>query len=178
MDALKNLLDKATERCSPSNGEGLAKKLGVTRSAVSKWRTGSPIAEKHLTALIEVAHADPRVAVTVLQEQATTSQERSVWGALARQLGAAAALAIVGLFVALPGQAQASTDDSLTAAPVMHYAKYCARFTQGSARRLGRLYLSDVITPPFDRVPAVSRASSQISDLGQRAERLRAKYLN
>lgn len=82
MDTLNNLLDNARNLCSPSTDAALAVKLGVSKSAVSLWRKGGQITEKHLTALIEFAKADARLAVVVLAEQATTKQERSVWGAI------------------------------------------------------------------------------------------------
>lgn len=97
MSALSDLLNQAAQKCDPANDAALAARLGVSRSAISLWRKGEGIREKHLAALISIAHADPRMAVTVLQEQATTASERSVWGSLAKQLGAAAMLAIAAL---------------------------------------------------------------------------------
>jgi transcriptional regulator with XRE-family HTH domain len=135
MNTLNILLDKAVAACSPSNGEELGRRIGVSRSAVSKWRTGGVITEKHLTALISIAHADPRLAITVLQEQATTAPERSVWGSLARQLGAAAAVAVAALMPL--GNAQAGT---LTRLNESHFYALC----EMAKRRLLRLLPASV----------------------------------
>lgn len=101
MSALTDLLDQAVQKCEPANDAALAVRLGVSRSAISLWRKGEGIREKHLTQLISAVGADPEVAVLVLREQATTHAERAVWGALARKLGAAAAVVAVAV-IALP----------------------------------------------------------------------------
>jgi len=103
MTTLNILIDKATTMCTPPNGAELGRRLGLTRSSVSVWKQGGAIKEKHLTALIELAHADPSVAIQVMREQATTAAERHVWGALARQLGVAATLAAVTLLAVPSG---------------------------------------------------------------------------
>lgn len=119
MTTLDDLLDSAKRARSISSDAALAVKLGVTKQSLSQWRKGGVITEKHLTALIDLAHADPASAVLVLREQATTAAERHVWGALARQLGVAAVVALAAI---LPyRQATAGT---LTDAPSMHYVKW------------------------------------------------------
>ena len=127
MNTLNKLLDKAIKRCSPSSGEGLGLRLGVSRSAVSKWRNGGIITEEHLTALVEIAGESPAVAVQVLAEQARTHAGRAVWGSLLRQLGAAA---VIGAAALLPMRA----DASVNATTNMHYAKWRAL----ARRLLGR----------------------------------------
>lgn len=109
MDALRDLVDKAIEHCSPNNGAELARRLGLSRSSVSLWRQGKHIEPKHLTALIHIAQADATVALRVLQEQANSRPEREVWGSLARRLGAAAAIAVVAL-LPTQGNAHAATN--------------------------------------------------------------------
>lgn len=89
MNALNNLLDKALEQCSPSNGEELGRRMGVSRSAVSKWRKGGKIDAEHLTALVTIAKVEPAAALLVLQEQAATRQGRAVWGGLLQRFAAA-----------------------------------------------------------------------------------------
>ena len=119
MTALNELLNQAVQKCDPSNDAALAARLGVSRSAISLWRKGEGIREKHLTQLIALVGADPEVAVMVLREQATTHAERAVWGALARRLGAAAAVAAVALVVTgMPGVNHAHIADSLAFFPV------------------------------------------------------------
>lgn len=90
MTTLNKLLDKARELRSIPSDMALSEKLGVSRSAVSLWRKGGVIGEKHLTALITLADADPASAIEVMAEQATTKQERAVWGSLQQRLGIAA----------------------------------------------------------------------------------------
>jgi len=120
MSALTDLLNQAVQKCDPNNDAALAARLGVSRSAVSLWRKGEGIREKHLTQLIALVGADPEIAVMVLREQATTHAERAVWGALARRLGAAAAVAVVALFAAnMPGGTHAHVVDSLAFLPLI-----------------------------------------------------------
>ncbi|WP_052756146.1 DUF3693 domain-containing protein [Lysobacter capsici] len=95
MTALQQLLEQAIGKCSPSNGTELAKRVGVTRAAVSMWKQGGVITEKHLAALIDVAGVDASVGVEVLAEQATTKPERAMWTSLLTRLATAAMLAVV-----------------------------------------------------------------------------------
>jgi len=63
----------------------LAKKLGVTRSAVSLWRSGHNIKDGHLMALIKLAQADPALAVLVRTEGADADTKKAwemVWDRL------------------------------------------------------------------------------------------------
>ena len=109
MDTLRDLVDKAIEHCSPSSGAELARRMGLSRSSVSLWRQGKHIEPKHLTALIHIAKVDATVATKVLQEQSNSRSEREVWTTLAKQLGAAAVLAVAAF---LPFSASAQVLDS------------------------------------------------------------------
>lgn len=108
MTAINKLLDKARETCGLTSDMALGEKLKVSRSAVSLWRKGGVIRDEHLTELIALAKADPAIAVQVMSEQARTKHEKSVWGALARQLGVAATVAAVTLVGWSPAPAQAA----------------------------------------------------------------------
>jgi transcriptional regulator with XRE-family HTH domain len=107
MPAMNSLLDKAAASCSPPNDSELARRLGVSRSAVSLWRRGQPPKDEHLAALIAMAQQDPALAVLIRQEQATTKAERALWGPLwdrlspatTRVVGALALCAIAGLYL-------------------------------------------------------------------------------
>lgn len=71
--------------CSPATDMQLAKKLGVTRSAVSLWRSGGNIKDGHLMALIKLAQADPALAVLVRTEGADPATKKAwemVWDRL------------------------------------------------------------------------------------------------
>ncbi|QWF18587.1 DUF3693 domain-containing protein [Lysobacter capsici] len=95
MSALNSLLDKAIAKCEPKNDSALAKRLGLTRASVSRWRHDGAITLEHLSALINLAGEKPEIAILVMEEQATTPASRYVWGTLARRLATAAMLAVV-----------------------------------------------------------------------------------
>lgn len=99
MNSLNNLLDKARKVCSTDMA--VAARLGVTRSAVSKWRKGGLITPEHVARLIEIANADPAIAASILAEQDPKGAGGRVWADVAKRLGAAA---VVVLAVALPYQ--------------------------------------------------------------------------
>lgn len=139
MTAINKLLDKARETCGLTSDMALGEKLKVSRSAVSLWRKGGVIRDEHLTELIALAKADPAIAVQVMSEQARTKHEKSVWGALARQLGVAATVAAVTLAGWFPAPSHAATEPTLTNAPYMHYAKLSSlagKFRKALARWL------------------------------------------
>lgn len=46
------------------------------------WRKGGKITDAHLMALIELAQADPALAVKVRQEEAVSPAEQKAWSAL------------------------------------------------------------------------------------------------
>lgn len=112
MQAINNLLDKAAATCSPNNDRALAKRMHVTPSAVSLWRKGGAIKEKHLTALIVLADVDEVQALQVLAEQAETKPEKAVWSALLQRVGATAAIVLcaIGFSMATPQNAHAIND--------------------------------------------------------------------
>lgn len=99
MTTLNKLLDKAQEVCITDMA--IAARLGISRSAVSKWRKGGQITPEHLAKLIEIARADAAIGLTILAEQDAKGAGGRVWSLGAKQLGAAAAAAIVAV-VALP----------------------------------------------------------------------------
>lgn len=96
MDAINNLLDKAREHCSlPSDG-ALAERLGVSRQLVSQWRKGhNPLADERIAQIARAAGEDAGVWLVRVRAEQTHGEAAKAWARLARQLGAAAALAIV-----------------------------------------------------------------------------------
>ena len=99
---MKELLDKAVKMCNPANDSELARRLHVSRSAVSLWRKGQPAKDEHLAQLIKFADQDPALAVRIRQEQATTKAEKALWGPLWDRLSpvtttVAGALLVFGL---------------------------------------------------------------------------------
>jgi hypothetical protein len=99
MDTLNGLIDAAQRNCDPATVEELRTRLGVSRQAVYDWKKGTKaIGDEHLARLIELAAADPAIALSVRQEAAKSDHERHLWRSLSRRLLTAAAL-----FVALTG---------------------------------------------------------------------------
>ncbi|APP84818.1 hypothetical protein BI317_12255 [Xanthomonas hortorum pv. gardneri] len=82
MDTLNKLLDSARKMCPSDSDNSLSKVLGVTRSAVSMWRSGGKVTDEHLAKLIELAQADPALFVRVRQEEAETPAQKKLWGPL------------------------------------------------------------------------------------------------
>lgn len=116
MNTLNYLLDKAKEVCV--SDAAIARKLGVSPSAVSLWRSGGKITSAHVAKLITLTQQDPALAVQVLAEQDAPPEERRMWGALWDRLSpaistVAGVLLLVGL--AAPQQVQAGTS-----APAMY----------------------------------------------------------
>lgn len=82
MDTINKLLDTARKACSRDSDNSVALSLGVSRNSVSVWRKGGKITDAHLMALIDLAQADPALAVKVREEEAGSVVERKAWGAL------------------------------------------------------------------------------------------------
>lgn len=110
MKAINGLIDQAATKCAPPNDSGLAARMHLSRSAVSLWRKGGAIKEKHLTALIVLADVDEVTALEVLAEQAETKPEKAVWHALLQRVGATTALVLcaIGFLGTMPGKAYAA----------------------------------------------------------------------
>lgn len=126
MNPINGLIDQAAAKCEPANDSALAKRMHVSRSAVSLWRKGGTITEKHLTALIVLADVDEVTAVRVLEAQAETKPQKAVWTALLHRLGATAALLLcaIGFSVATSQNAHAINhlpEAARGAAPVNAY---------------------------------------------------------
>ncbi|MCC5067062.1 helix-turn-helix domain-containing protein [Xanthomonas campestris] len=86
MDEKNKLLDKARVSCKCESDGALARRMGVTRAAVSSWRHGQRMDDKNLAALLELAGEHPRVAIFIKNEDAETAAEKAVWGELTRRL--------------------------------------------------------------------------------------------
>ncbi|MCC8619267.1 DUF3693 domain-containing protein [Xanthomonas vesicatoria] len=82
MDTINKLLDTARKACERDSDNSVALSLGVSRNSVSVWRKGGKITDAHLMALIELAQADPALAVKVRQEEAASPAEQKAWSAL------------------------------------------------------------------------------------------------
>lgn len=112
MSATIRLLDKFKETRSLPSDNAAAIALGIHRATVSGWRQRGTQAEPHVIAHMAKAVAEDAGGWLALveSERARTDADRKAWAAVAKQLGAAAVLAIVAL---LPGFAKASTGSNL-----------------------------------------------------------------
>jgi len=108
MGIVASLLDKAKERRSIPTDMALGERLGRSRAIVSQWRKGEKYPEEDvLCALADLAGEEQAKVLVGVQAERTTGPAHRAWERLARQLGAAAALALV---VLMPqGNASAST---------------------------------------------------------------------
>lgn len=132
MSNLTNLIDRAVAVCNPSNDSALAARMHVSRSAVSLWRKGGTISEKHLTALIALADVDERTAIEVLAEQAETKPQRAVWNALLRRLGTVGVLALCTIGGVFPSVGKAHEKVVAYSSSIVHSAHciLCKRRTK------------------------------------------------
>ncbi|MEA9606605.1 DUF3693 domain-containing protein [Xanthomonas campestris pv. plantaginis] len=82
MQTLNKLIDNARKICPRDSDRAVAQALKVTAQTVSVWRQRGKITDDHLMALIDLAQADPALAVKVREESAESKVERKAWGAL------------------------------------------------------------------------------------------------
>ncbi|WP_232521896.1 DUF3693 domain-containing protein [Xanthomonas campestris] len=83
MDTLNKLLDKARLSCSRDSDAAVAEALKVSRQTMMQWRSGARrITDEHLMTVIDLAQADPALAVLVRREGAETKAEKKAWTAL------------------------------------------------------------------------------------------------
>lgn len=108
MTALAELIAQARLHSGAASDTELGSTVGVSRQTLNDWRGGEKrITDEHLARLIELAGADPSVAIKVRASLAKSAQERRLWTALARQLGVAATLAAAAL-IAVPSEVYAA----------------------------------------------------------------------
>lgn len=110
MPTLNKLIDNARKVCERESDNALALHMGVSRSAISVWRKSGKISDEHLATLIQLAQADPALAVAVRQEAATTPDERKLWGPLWDRLSPA--VSTVGVILAIALQTRKTADVS------------------------------------------------------------------
>lgn len=82
MQTLNKLIDTARRICVRDSDRAVAQALKVTAQTVCVWRQRGKITDEHLAALIQLAQADPALAVLVRQEAAVTPEEKKLWGPL------------------------------------------------------------------------------------------------
>ncbi|MEG8146081.1 DUF3693 domain-containing protein [Xanthomonas hortorum pv. gardneri] len=82
MNTLNKLIDSARKVCERDSDRAVSQRLKVSANSVFVWRKGGKITDAHLMALIDLAQADPALAVKVREEEAGSAVERKAWSAL------------------------------------------------------------------------------------------------
>lgn len=150
MSTINKLLDKARDICN--SDLQTAAKLGVSRSAVSKWRHGGKIEAAHLAKLIQLTQQDPALSVQVLAEQDASPEEQRMWAVLWDRLSpvttsVAGVLLMVGLWAPWPTQAmtrvQAEPDAALYI--MCNWLRRLVAQFASMARRFGAVHASAVL---------------------------------
>ena len=103
------LLDKARSVRSIPSDLALAERLGISRQAVSNWRHGDKFPDEETIAqLALLAGDDPAQWLVAIKAVRTDGAAGKAWAALAKRLGAAAAVLLVA---ALPLSAEAKISE-------------------------------------------------------------------
>lgn len=132
MAVLDALIDRARDKAKLPSDNALAIHLGLARQTVSQWRReGKYPDEEVIVRLAEMAHEDPGQWLVAIKAVRADGKAGKVWAALAKRLGAAAAVVMLGVMLALPLHADAS-QPGFEQGRSMHYAKLRA----GAIRRL------------------------------------------
>lgn len=119
MSATKLLLDKYRQTCLPQNDNGMAKRLRVSRAAVSRWATGKghPNPEAVEQMAKDLGEPTGPWLAQIEAERARTPSDKRVWLRLAATLGTTLAIAVI----ALPSHAEGAATEASNAA-------YCVKF--------------------------------------------------
>lgn len=101
------ILDAAKHASGATSDSDLSRKLGVSRQAVSNWRTGVKLPDTVTCATIAGITGIPlaKVLGIVGEARAISREEKAVW----RKLAATAAVALCVMATTLPGTAKAAT---------------------------------------------------------------------
>ncbi|WP_430541829.1 DUF3693 domain-containing protein [Xanthomonas fragariae] len=108
MSTIDALLDAAMKAVHAKNDTELAKALGIKPAAVSNYRRGVSLPNAVVCATLAGLTGEPlaKVIGVVGEARAISSDEKAVW----RRLAATAMTIAIGVSLALPGRAEASTD--------------------------------------------------------------------
>jgi len=121
MSAIADLIDRAKKARAIPSDNAFAVAMGWRRQVISQWRSGDSYpSEDHIAQLAELAHDDPVKWLVAVKAERTDGPAGKAWARLARQLGAAAAVAAVALIAyAMPGANHGHVVDSLAFFPVL-----------------------------------------------------------
>ncbi|MEE7546134.1 helix-turn-helix transcriptional regulator [Xanthomonas sp. Kuri4-1] len=114
------LLDRCKEESGAATDGELAKRLGVSKQAMSSYRKGVRLPDPVVSATIAGLSGIPlaRVLGIVGEARAISSDEKAVW----RKLAATALTLALGVSFALPARAQ-DASEAHNASQSIHYAK-------------------------------------------------------
>ncbi len=148
MAAISELLDKARDKRSHPTDMALAASLNVSRSIVSEWRKGTKHpSDDHVCALARIAGEPAGTWLLVVQAARSTGAAQQAWVALARQLGAAAAIGIV--FLATPLLARASVDGPTLTSDALCIMRSVVLAARAAVARFKTLWTSNAECAPL-----------------------------
>lgn len=108
MRTVAELLDKAKECRSIPSDNGLAKVLGVSRAAVSEWRTGAKrMPDARVRELAVMAKQDPGEWLVAVHAAWAVGDEAKDWASVLARIASAACLVIALGVSVMPGKADA-----------------------------------------------------------------------
>lgn len=133
MDVNK-LLDRCKEVCGARTDADLARRLGISKQALSSYRNGHRLPDPVQCATIAGLSGLPLAQVLgiVGEARAISREEKAVW----RKLAATAALLMIVAFPALPGHAATLGQPEMAAAQTHDYANnnLCIMRSHGQVR--------------------------------------------
>ena len=149
MTAAIELLDKYKKTCSLASDNACAKKLGVTRAAVSAWRNGLRQPESNVIAQLADAIGEDFGfwLARIEAERARTPEAAKPWAALAKRLAQVAMIALIAGIgsVAMPAQSDnnVQSNQSLMIDQTIHYAQSFISWLRKVLAPLGLFRWSD-----------------------------------
>ncbi len=85
-------LDKAKEKLGIQSDNGVSKHLGITRSAISNYRSGNYIMDDFTAAKIaEILEIDPLIVIAAANAEREKGERREYWKKVSKRLGGIAA---------------------------------------------------------------------------------------
>lgn len=112
MNSVALLLDKCKTANSLASDNAFAARFHVSRQVVHKWRHGDQMpSDEHIAQIARCAGEDPGEWLVRIRAEKASGEAAKAWAALARRLGAAAAVAAVAL-MSLPATVKAQGMDA------------------------------------------------------------------
>jgi transcriptional regulator with XRE-family HTH domain len=113
MHSIATLLDKAREHSRITSDSAIAERFGVSRQAVSQWRSGKDQpSDERIIALARLADIDPSPFLLLAAAARANGAAAKAWAELARRLGAVATSIAVALLTFSPIRADAFVSGS------------------------------------------------------------------